>query len=310
MESINRTAIELVDEAIDFAEELHVGAYELDDEATVLDFGVEFDAGIEAGLLLAEIQTGGLATVSSRVDGVAGAPLPVVDLSTDHPAVALLCSGMAGWELSVDGFEGLASGPARALVGDEPIFDRVGYHDAFDLTVAAVEATELPDESVAAHVAERTGVPESGVHLAAYRTASIVGSVTAAARAAEMAVYRLSELGYDPRDVLTASGVAPVAPVAGDEATAIGRTTDAVAYGGRAHLTVAEPFDRFDEVPSSAGDEYDAPFETVLEDVDWDADALDPGTWGPAQVTANVVGGETEVHGTVHAAPLAESFGL
>ena len=46
MESLNRMAIELVDEAIDFAEELGIGAYELDNEATVLDFGIDVSGGI------------------------------------------------------------------------------------------------------------------------------------------------------------------------------------------------------------------------------------------------------------------------
>ena len=53
MDSINRMAIELVDEAIDFADELRVDAYELDSGATVLDFGVDAEGGIEAGMLLA-----------------------------------------------------------------------------------------------------------------------------------------------------------------------------------------------------------------------------------------------------------------
>src|SRR6056297_3085867 len=154
MESLNRMALELVDEAIDFADELNVAAYELDNEATVLDFGVEHDGGIEAGLLLAELQTAGLATVQTRMDEVAGAPLRHVELSTDHPALALLCAQKAGWELGVEGFEGLGSGPARALVAEEDEFQRVGYTDASEFAVLAVESDELPGDAVAEHVAD------------------------------------------------------------------------------------------------------------------------------------------------------------
>mgnify|MGYP002760241048 FL=1 len=67
MESINRTAIELVDEALDFAGELDVAGYELDNGATVIDFGVDATGGVEAGLLMAEIQTAGLASVNPRL---------------------------------------------------------------------------------------------------------------------------------------------------------------------------------------------------------------------------------------------------
>jgi len=310
MESLNRMALELVDEAIDFADELNVAAYELDSEATVLDFGVETPGGVEAGLLLAELQTAGLATVQTRMDEVAGAPLQHVELTTDHPAMALLCSQKAGWELGVEGFEGLGSGPARALVAEEDEYRRVGYTDAFEFAVLAVESDELPGDAVAEHVADLAGVEPGAVFLPTFSTASVTGSVNVASRAAELAVFRLSELGYDPLDILSVSGSAPVAPVAADDETAIGRTNDALAYGGQVHLTVREEFDRFDELPSTVADEYGTPFEQLFDDADWDFDEIPATVFAPAQVTVDVVGGSTTVHGATDEELLAESFEL
>ncbi|MFW5918492.1 MAG: methenyltetrahydromethanopterin cyclohydrolase [Haloferacaceae archaeon] len=310
MESLNRNAIELVDEAIDFAGELNVVVRELSSGATVLDFGVEADGGIEAGLLLTGIQTAGIATVQTRMDTVGAATLPHVEVATDHPGLALLCAQKAGWELTVGDFEGLGSGPARALVGEESEFERIGYYDEFDLTVLSVESDRLPDEAVAEAVADRAGVQDSGVFLPTYPTASAVGSVTAAARAAELATFRLSELGYDPTDVLSAAGSAPVAPVAGDEATAVARTNDAIAYGGRAYLRVREDFDRFEEVPSTAPEEYGEPFEAIFASADWDFEALDPAVFAPGAVTVDVEGGPTYALGETDEAVLAEAFGV
>jgi methenyltetrahydromethanopterin cyclohydrolase len=310
MESLNRMATDLVDEAIDFADELNVAVGPLDNEATALDLGVEVPGGIEAGLLLAEIQTAGLSTVSTTLDDVAGTPLTHVELSTDHPALALLCAQKAGWEVTTDDFEGLGSGPARALVAEEDIFQRVGYRDEFDFAVLTLETDQLPDEAVAAHVADLAGVPESGVFLPAFATASITGSVQMAARAAELATFRLAELGYDPLDVLSVSGSAPVAPVADDEETAIARTNDALAYGGQVHLVVDEPSDRFDEVPSSATDEYGAPFAEIFADADWDFHEVETSVFAPAQVTIDVRGGPTHALGEVNHDLLAESFEL
>ena len=310
MESLNRMATELVDEALDFAAELNVAVHQLDSDALVVDFGVSVPGGVEAGLMLAEIQTAGLATVQTRVDEVAGAPLTHVELSTDHPALALLCSQKAGWELAVEGFEGLGSGPARALVAREDEFARVGYRDDFEFAVLAVERDTLPGETVVEHVAETAGVAESGVFLPAFRTASLAGSVSMAARAAELAVFRLSELGYDPLDVLSVTGSAPVAPVADDDETAIARTNDALAYGGQAHAVVAEPFDRFDEVASTATDEYGTPFAEIFAEADWDFYEVPESVFAPAQVTIDVVGGDTHVVGERNEAQLAESFGL
>ena len=82
MESINRSAIELVDEALDFADELGIAATELGCGATVIDFGVAVDGGIEAGLMLADIQTAGLATTYTQMGRVAGAPIPDLSLIT------------------------------------------------------------------------------------------------------------------------------------------------------------------------------------------------------------------------------------
>ncbi|MBX0294890.1 methenyltetrahydromethanopterin cyclohydrolase [Haloarcula nitratireducens] len=310
MDSLNRMATELVDEAIDFADELTIDVHALSGDAAVLDFGVEVPGAVEAGMLLAEIQTAGLATVQTTMDSVGSAPLTHVELSTDHPALALLCSQKGGWEVATDDFEGLGSGPARALVGEEDVFQRIGYREDADFAVLAIESDELPDEAVAGQIAERTGVPETAVFMPTFATASVTGSVVAAARAAELAVYRLAELGFDPAEVLSANARAPMAPVAADEASAMARTTDALAYGGEVHLTVDEDFDRFDEVASVAGAEYGRPLEGVFDDADWDFGELPVDLFGPAQVTIDVVGGDTHVVGETHEDVLVESFGL
>lgn len=310
MESLNRMAIELVDEALEYAEELNIGGYDLENEATVLDFGVEFAGGVEAGLLLTEIQTAGMATPSYELGELAGAPIPFVELTTDQPAVSLLCSQKAGWELTTEDFEGLGSGPARALVAEETEFRKVGYTDAFDLTALAVESTELPPESAAEQVADLAEVEPSSVFLLAYPTASLVGSVTNAARAAELATFRLSELGYDPLDIVSATGRAPVAPVAGDEQTAIARTNDAIAYGGTAHVTVREDADVFADVPSTVADDHGRPFGELFDELDWDFSEMPADLFAPGKVTIDVLGGPTYVHGETDEELLAESFEL
>ncbi|WIV67411.1 methenyltetrahydromethanopterin cyclohydrolase [Natrialbaceae archaeon AArc-T1-2] len=310
MDSLNRTAIELVDEALEYAEELDIGAYELENEATVLDLGLEFDGGVEAGLLATEIQTAGLATPNRYLAEIGDASIPHVELSTDQPALSLLCSQKAGWELATEDFEGLGSGPARALVAEEEEFHRVGYTDAFDLTALAVETDTQPTAAAAAQVADLAGVETSGVFLLAYPTASVVGSVTNAARVAELATFRLSELGYDPLDIVSASGRAPVAPIAGDERGAIARTNDAIAYGGSAHLIVREEFDRFDEIPSTAADDHGEPFRAIFEDLEWSFEETPAELFAPATVTVDVLGGSTSVYGERNEELLVDSFGL
>jgi len=303
-------AIELVDEALDYAEELNIGGYDLANDATVLDFGLEFDGGVGAGLLLTEIQTAGMATPSYELGELGDASIPYVELSTDQPALSLLCSQKAGWELTTEDFEGLGSGPARALVAEEEEFRRVGYTDAFDLTALAVETELEPTEAAAEQVADLAEVETSSVFLLAYRTASLVGSITNAARTAELATFRLAELGYDPLDIVSATGRAPVAPVASDERTAIARTNDAIAYGGRAHLTVREDADIFDSVPSTAAEDHGRPFGDVFDDLDWEFAEVPSDLFAPATVTIDVLGGPTYVYGETDEDLLVDSFDL
>ncbi|PSP38310.1 methenyltetrahydromethanopterin cyclohydrolase [Halobacteriales archaeon QH_7_65_31] len=310
MESLNRMALELVDEAIDFADELAIETETLDNGATVLDFGVDAAGGYEAGLLLAEIQTGGLATVQTESGEITGTPMPHTTVHTDHPAISLLCSQKAGWEVSVDGFEGLGSGPARALVAEEDEFRRIGYADASEFATLCLESDTLPDESVADHVGKMTNTDPGSVFLPTFRTDSITGSVTLAARAGEMVAFRLAELGYDPLDIMTVHATAPIAPVADGYQAAVARTNDALAYGGQVHVTVDSEFDRFDELPSTAADEYGRPFGDIFEAADWDFYDVPTEVFAPAQVTVDVIGGETHSYGRTDEALLAESFGL
>ncbi|MGM0606688.1 MAG: methenyltetrahydromethanopterin cyclohydrolase [Halobacteriota archaeon] len=310
MDSINRSAIELVDEALDFAGELRIQAFELDSGATVIDFGVDAEGGIEAGLFLAEIQTAGLASVHTSMGSIRGTPRPYVELTTDAPGIALLCSQKAGWELDFESYNGLGSGPARALVGEETDFERMGYYDEFDLTVLSIESIDLPDDRIAEHVADLAGVDPTGVFLPTHAAGSMVGSVSMAARAAELAVFRLSELGYPPADILSATGSAPVAPVSYDESVAMGRTNDALAYGGEVYLQVRGEFNRFDEVPSSATEAYGTPFVDIFEAADWDFYEVPESVFAPAQVTIDVVDGDTYAFGETNEDLLAESFGV
>ena len=310
MDSLNRQAVELVDELLEFAPALDVRAVELAAGTTVIDCGVETVGSIGAGLLCAEIQTAGLAGLSTPLQPVAGVPLPHVQLTTDHPALALLGAQKAGWELSFDNppFEGLGSGPARALVATESEYRAMEYVDAFDMAVLAVEAATLPDDRVTTAVADAADVAPSALFMPAYATASITGSVAAAARAPELALFRLFELGYDITQVLTATGTAPIAPVAGDEQTALARTNDALAYGSTVHLTVARDDPVLEAVASQATAAYGQPFAEIFASVDWDFYALEPGLFAPAEVTVSVLGGPTYHVGGRDQALVAASF--
>ena len=118
-------------------------------------------------------------------------------------------------------------------------------------------------------VAERAGVPPSALTLLMAPTASVAGGVQIAARVVETALHKLHELDFEVRRAVAGIGSCPLPPVAGDDMAAIGRTNDAVLYGGQVHLTVeADDDDALRELverhPASASSDYGEPFGKVL----------------------------------------------
>ena len=292
MENPNRMALDLVDEAIDFAAELNVGVRHLENEAAILDFGIVRAGGVEAGLLLAEVTTGGLATVRTRLGSVDGAALTHVELSTDHPTAALLACQSTAWPLEIDGEPATGRGPALLSRVGEFRAGELGLDEA-DFAVLALESTRLPDESLVETVASEADTPTSGVFVLVAPEGSVAGSVAAASRAAERAVSRYVELGGDAAAVRTVTASAPVAPLAEEQPEARERSATAVGLGGRAHVVVDADLDRPEALVHDGGavgsiDELPA----------------------PAQVTLDVAGGPTHVLGEVDEARLGDWLGL
>ena len=130
--SLNSCANPLVDTLINKADELRLGIHKLDNGSTIVDAGVDYSGGLEAGRRIAEICMAGLGSVKL-------APNPVfpdwpwqVEVATSHPVLACLGSQYAGWSLSFkedNNFFALGSGPGRSIAQKEPLFAELGYKD-------------------------------------------------------------------------------------------------------------------------------------------------------------------------------------
>src|SRR6202008_1102498 len=105
--------------------------------------------------------------------------------------------------------------------------------------------------------------PEKLTLLAA-PAASLAGNLQVVARSLETALHKLHELHFDLGQVVCGLGTAPLPPVPNEELSAIGRTNDAILYGGRVVLWVQADDGQLAEigpkVPSSASADYGAPF--------------------------------------------------
>ena len=286
--SLNDRARALADRLAEDADALRVAVSELSGGTRVIDCGSAVPGGLEAGRRFAEITMGGLGSVAFTPVVVGGRSLPGLTVVTDHPALACLGAQYAGWQVKRDGYFAMASGPGRALIRAEDLYDDLDVDERASGAVLCLETRDAPPDELAAWIAERAGVGPLDLTLLFAPTASLAGGVQVAARIVETALHKLHEIGFDVRRVVSGYGTCPLPPVAKDDGAAIGRTNDAVLYGGQVELTVDAPDDELDGIverlPSSSSDDFGEPFGKVLEAADWDFYKIDPLLFSPAEI--------------------------
>jgi|tagenome__1003787_1003787.scaffolds.fasta_scaffold20931827_2 methenyltetrahydromethanopterin cyclohydrolase len=286
--SLNSRARERADAIAADADALRVAVTTLRGGARLIDCGSSVPGGLEAGRRFAEICLGGLGAVSFTPLLLEGRWFPGLTVVTDHPALACLGAQYAGWKIDRDDYFAMASGPGRALIRAEELYDDLDVDEQADSAVLCLETRDAPPDGVAAHVAERAGVGAGDLTLLFAPTASLAGGVQIAARVVETALHKLHEVGFDVRRVVGAFGTCPLPPVARKDPDAIGRTNDAVLYGGQVELTVDAPDDELEplvaRLPASASDDYGEPFGKVLAEAEWDFYKIDPLLFSPAEV--------------------------
>ena len=313
--TLNQRASQLIEEAATQSEQLRIASRSLPGGGRVIDFGIHTAGGLEAGLLLTRICMSGLCDlniVSGDIDGISW---PHVNVTTDHPTSACLLSQYAGWQISVGDFFGMGSGPMRAAASVEELFDKLDYRESATHVVGVLETRSQPDDAVVEMIARKSGVPPENVVLCTAPTASIAGNLQIVARSVETALHKLFELGFDVNRIASGFGSAPLSPVAADDMQAIGRTNDAILYGGRVTLWVHGDDDSLADIgpkiPSSASDCYGQPFLQIFEEAGRDFYSIDPHLFSPAEIVfQNVDTGNVHRFGQTAPDILQTSFGI
>jgi methenyltetrahydromethanopterin cyclohydrolase len=311
--SLNDRARALADDLAGDADALRVAVTTLAGGTRVIDCGSAVAGGLEAGRRFAEITMGGLGSVAFTPVVVGGRSLPGLTVVTDHPALACLGAQYAGWQIKRDDYFAMASGPGRALIRAEDLYDDLDVDEQAGAAVLCLETRDAPPDELAVSVAERAGVAPGDLTLLFAPTASLAGGVQVAARIVETALHKLHEIDFDVRRVVSGYGTCPLPPVAKDDGAAIGRTNDAVLYGGLVELTVDAPDDELEaiveRVPSSSSKDHGEPFGTVLAAADWDFYKIDPLLFSPAEVAlVSVQSGRSFHAGGVELEVLERSF--
>lgn len=288
---LNQRAADLSDLLAITADMLRVRVHELSCGTRVIDLGIAAAGGWDAGLMLAEICMAGLGQISIVPAAREFGGGPAVQVHTDHPVAACMASQYAGWAISGEKFFAMGSGPMRAAAGKEAIFDKIGHRENAEIAVGVLETRKLPTDSIAQDIARACRVDASSLTLLVAPTASIAGTLQVVARSVETALHKLFELGFDLAQVVSAYGIAPLPAIAADDLNAIGRTNDAILYGGEVTLWVRGDDESLAEigprVPSNSSPDHGQPFAAIFDRYGRDFYKIDPHLFSPAVVVFN-----------------------
>ena len=317
--SVNKASQPLVDQLVDDAKALQLEINTLSNGTRIVDAGVNCTGGLEAGRLIGEICMGGLGTVTLGANsGFENWPWSV-NVHAKTPVLSCLGSQYAGWSLSHKSEQGkffaLGSGPGRALAAKEEILKEFAYKDNAESTCIVLEVDSYPPVEIADKVAKDCGINADKLTFILTPTSSLAGVMQIAIRVLEVAMHKAHVLNFPMEKIIDGYGVTPVAPPGGDFMTGMGRTNDAILYGGMVQLFVdcsdEEAEDLANKMPSNTSSDYGRPFGEIFKAYEYDFFKIDPMLFSPAKIIiTNAKTGKSYTAGKLNEAMLKTSFGL
>lgn len=311
--SVNQLANLLVEKLIANADTLQLGISTHESGCTIIDAGIQHSGCAEAGRLIAEICMGGLGEVKLQEDKRFAGFDNVIAVTSAQPVLACLASQYAGWALSHEKFFSLGSGPARALAQREELFKELEYKDSATSTCIVLETDKIPPIQVIEKIVRDTQIPAENLTVILTPTTSIAGVVQIVGRVLEVALHKAHTLHFPLANIVSGSGVAVLPPVSQDFMTAMGRTNDAILFGGEVSLQVscddAAAAELALNLPSSSSKDYGKTFAQVFKFYNMDFYKIDPMLFSPAKVTiTNLQTGKVFEGGQLNADLIALSF--
>lgn len=316
--SVNHLASEIVEHLMKASEIYGVKIEKNPSGVTLLDCGVKARGGFEAGRIVTEICLGGCGKAQITAKTYGSLILPTVFIYTDQPAIATLGSQFAGWQIKTREYFAIGSGPARALaLKPKEIYKQIGYEDYWRKKATVVlETSSYPPEHVLQKIADDCGISSRSLFAVIVPTESLAGSIQVSGRIVETGIHKLLKLGLDPNAVKYAWGYAPIMPMHPKFVKAMGRTNDAILYGGTAHYIIEYGDEKTLEqivsrAVSEASESYGKPFIEIFKEADYDFYKIDPNLFAPASITvSNMKTGRTVHAGKINPEVLKKSLEL
>jgi len=303
--SVNALARPLVEQLIAQAATLGVQVRHGAGGVCIIDAGLTAPGSVQAGLLIGEICMGGLGQVRLRAGAAASGWPTWLDVHSAQPVLACLGSQYAGWSLAASKeetggrkFFSLGSGPARALAAKESLFAELGYRDHAATGVLVLEVDRDAPQVIIDKLLRDCGLAPQQLTLVITPTTSLAGTTQVVARVLEVALHKAHELGFALADIVGGSASAPLPAPSSDGVQAMGRTNDAILYGGQVQLSVrgddAAARELARKLPSRNAPEFGRSFAELFQAAGYDFYKIDPALFAPAEVwVSNLDSGNT-----------------
>ena len=312
--SVSKLAKELVDKLINNSKELNVLIKKGPLNCTIIDAGIDTKGSEAAGKLIAEICMGGLGSINiENTKTFPNWPLET-KVQSKSPVISCLASQYAGWNLSHEKFYALASGPGRAIARREDLFKDLKYKDQFDFIYLVMEVDKTPPEEIIKKISNDCNAKSEKIILILTPTQSISGVIQVVSRVSEVGLHKLHTLKFPLKNVKEVYGTAPIPPVSNDFITSMGRTNDAILYGGNVELKVTGTDEEISNLaknlPSTSSKDYGKPFAEIFNSYKGDFYSIDPNLFSPGKVIVTSLDtGKTFEEGKLNIDLLDKSFG-
>lgn len=324
--SLNLSALALVHKLASNSEKYGVIVDKSSSGATIIDAGIKARGGFLAGQMVTEICLGGYGQTKILPMQYGDAVFPSIYVQTDYPALSTLASQFAGWRIKVENYSAIGSGPARAIaLKPKKLYRKLNYQETPECAVLVLETNEKPPEDVIKKISEQCNILPDKLSLVLVPTSCLAGSTQVSGRIVETGLHKLEKLGLDPNVVKYAWGYAPIIPLHPQFDEAMGRTNDAILYGGTAYFIVDyEMDDELEEIvkraPSSASRflqeakqlaKKSPRFLEIFKEAGFDFYEIDPEIFAPARIIVNNLrSGKLFRAGSLEVETLKSSFGL
>jgi len=214
-----------------------------------------------------------------------------ISVHASNPVLACLGCQYAGWSLSHNDFFSLGSGPARSIAQKEEIFSDLEYKDEYSSTSLILEVDTPPPEEIVNKISKDCKISPKKITFILTPTTSICGNIQVVSRVLEVAIHKIHELKFPLQKIISGFGSAPVPPIAGDFISGMGRTNDAIIYGGKVSLCIDadedEIIDLSKKIPSFNSPDFGKPFKKIFLDYKKDFYKIDGSLFSPASVLIN-----------------------